>query len=110
MILIVSKFLVPSGYRALTVFPFVFVRENGAKEDAVLLNHEQIHLAQQKELLLVGFLIWYVLEYLWRLAQYKNHQLAYRNILFEREAYSQEQHLGYLKTRNYGQFLKLNKG
>nr|WP_249684741.1 hypothetical protein [Flavobacterium sp. CYK-55] len=106
MILIVSKFLVPKGYRALTVFPFVFLRENGAKDDAVLLNHEQIHLAQQKELLLVGFLIWYSLDYLLNLLRYKNHKKAYKNIVFEREAYAEEKNFDYLKSRKFWFFLK----
>ncbi|MBS7785707.1 hypothetical protein KIH23_00225 [Flavobacterium sp. CYK-55] len=104
--LIVSKFLVPKGYRALTVFPFVFLRENGAKDDAVLLNHEQIHLAQQKELLLVGFLIWYSLDYLLNLLRYKNHKKAYKNIVFEREAYAEEKNFDYLKSRKFWFFLK----
>lgn len=104
MILIVSKFLVPKGYRALTVYPFVFVRENGAEEDAVLLNHEKIHCTQQKELLLIGFLIWYVLEYAFRRIQYVDHVAAYRSISFEREAYQNEQNLTYLSCRKKFKF------
>jgi hypothetical protein len=106
MILIVSKFLVPKGYRALTAYPFVFLREDESKNDLVLLNHEKIHCAQQKELLLVGFLIWYVLDYLLQLLKYKNHPLAYRNIVFEREAYLHEKNLEYLASRTFWGFLK----
>lgn len=111
MILIVSKFLVPKGYRALTVYPFVFVREDESKNDLVLLNHEKVHCAQQKELLLIGFLIWYVLAYLFNLVRYKNHRMAYRNIVFEKEAYQNEQNLTYLSCRkqfNFTTFLLKN--
>jgi hypothetical protein len=38
-------------------------------------------------------------EYLVRFVQYKNRDLAYRNISFEREAYSNETNIGYLKSR-----------
>lgn len=103
--LIVSKFLVPKGYRALTVFPFVFLREKSSKDDLILMNHERIHWAQQKELLLIGFFIWYGLEYLFKLLRYKNHQKAYKNIVFEREAYLHERNFEYLATRKFWHFL-----
>ncbi len=106
MILIVSKILVPKGYRAMTLFPFVFVCEKDAQNDLVLLNHERIHWVQQRELLLVGFFIWYVLDYLLQLLKYKNHSLAYRNIVFEREAYLHENNLEYLASRTFWGFLK----
>ncbi len=106
MMLIVSKFLVPKGYRALTVFPFVFLREKASKDDLVLMNHERIHSAQQRELLFVGFFVWYGLDYLLKLLRYKNHQLAYRNIIFEREAYLYERNFEYLATRKFWRFWK----
>jgi hypothetical protein len=34
-----------------------------------------------------------------RFVQYKTRDLAYRNISFEREAYSNETNIGYLKSR-----------
>jgi len=43
--------------------------------------------------------LWYGVEYLVRLAQYRNHDKAYYNISFEREAYDNEKNLEYLKTR-----------
>ena len=108
MMLIVSKFLVPKGYRALTVFPFVFLREKASKDDLVLLNHERIHLAQQRELLFVVFFVWYGLEYFFRRFQYSNHNLAYQNISFEKEAYQNELDFTFLsqrKTFNFTTFL-----
>ena len=88
MFLIVTKYLIPKGYRGLTVFPFVFVKYRLDKENLVFMNHERIHLRQQLELLIIPFFIWYFLEYILRLIQYKNMDLAYRNISFEREAYA----------------------
>jgi hypothetical protein len=106
MFLIVAKYLIPKGYRGLTVFPFVFVKYEMDKENRVFVNHEKIHLRQQIELLILPFFIWYLLEYCVRLFQYKNANLAYRNISFEREAYANESNLVYVKNRVFFQFLR----
>lgn len=68
------------------------------------MNHERIHLRQQLELLIVFFFIWYLTEYLIRLIQYKDSYKAYNKISFEREAYANEQKLGYLKKRKWWGF------
>jgi hypothetical protein len=106
MFLIVAKYLIPKGYRGLTAFPFVFVKYRADKENTVFVNHEKIHLRQQLELLVVPFFIFYFIEYLFRLMQYKKADLAYRNISFEREAYANESNFEYLKTRSFLQFSK----
>ncbi|MFG6687797.1 hypothetical protein ACGK9U_14535 [Mariniflexile sp. HNIBRBA6329] len=102
----ISKFLVPKGYLGLTIFPFMFLKRKELKQDVVLINHENIHLKQQLELLVVPFFVVYILEFLVRLLQYKKWHLAYRNISFEREAYANENQLDYLKQRKFWSFLK----
>lgn len=102
----ISKFLVPKGYLGLTIFPFVFLKSKELKLDTVLINHENIHLKQQLELFIVPFYIVYGIEFLVRLVQYKKWHLAYRNISFEREAYTNEMHLDYLRQRKFWSFLK----
>lgn len=104
MFLIVAKYLIPNGYRGMAVFPFVIVKYNLDKGNKVFLNHEKIHLRQQLEMLVIPFFVWYFLEYLVRLIQYKNAEKAYRNISFEREAYANETDLVYLKNRSFFQF------
>ena len=106
MIVIASKYLVPKGYVGITLFPFIIVRDAKLMQHPLLLNHECIHLRQQAELLIVPFYIWYVLEYLIRLLHYKNKKQAYRNISFEREAYTNESNLDYSKTRKFWNFIK----
>ena len=102
---VVAKYLIPKGYVALTVFPFVFLRGKEGLDDAVLLNHEKIHLRQQAELLIVFFFIWYFSEFLWRFFQNGNWAKAYRAISFEKEAYANEIKLSYLKNRPFWHFL-----
>lgn len=109
MFLIVAKYLIPKGYRGMAVFPFVLMKYDLDKVNAIFVNHEKIHLKQQKELLILPFFIWYFLEYLFRLIQYKNKDLAYRNISFEREAYAKETDFDYLKNRSLFQFLNYIK-
>jgi hypothetical protein len=106
MFLVVSKYLIPKGYRGLTFFPFVLVKYQLDKENKIFINHEKIHLRQQIELLILPFYFWYILEFFVRWVQYKNKDLAYRNISFEREAYANEKDLDYLKRRSFWKFWK----
>jgi hypothetical protein len=105
MIVLVIKYLTPKGFRALTLYPFVFLKDEADKGNVVLLNHEKIHIWQQIELLVVPFLVWYYIEYLYRLIQYKDKNLAYKNISFEREAYQNEKDLHYIKQRSFWCFI-----
>lgn len=103
---LVSKFLVPKGYVAITLFPVIILKNKYLKKDVVLLNHEKIHLRQQIELLIIGFYIWYVVEFLIRILKYKTWSEAYLNISFEREAYQNENNLDYLKSRSLFSFFR----
>lgn len=94
-----NRFFLFNGYRAITLYPFIFVRNDSDKFDKVLINHETIHIKQQKELLILPFYLWYVLEWLIKVFIYKSFTKAYLNICFEREAYKNEENLDYLKTR-----------
>lgn len=109
MYVIVAKYLIPKGFRGLTVFPFVIIKYRFDTENKILVNHERIHIRQQLELLVLPFFLWYFVEYAVRLLQYRNANLAYRNISFEREAYSNELNLDYLKKRRIFSFFKYLK-
>ena len=87
-------------------YPFILLKNKELKENKRLINHERIHLRQQLELLVIPFYLWYLTEYLIRLIQYKNANLAYRNICFEREAYRNDKNLDYLQNRKWYGFLK----
>ncbi len=103
---VVNRFLVPKGYAAITLFPFVFVREESKKNNKRLINHEKIHLRQQVELLIVFFYLWYVVDFLIKCVVYRGFNKAYRNIVFEREAYANQYNFEYLKHRKLFSFLK----
>ena len=104
--LLVFKYLVPKGYTAITIYPFIVLKHKRQKDDMILINHEKIHLRQQLELLVIGFYLWYFIEFLLRIIKFKNWYRAYLNISFEREAYKNENDLNYLKSRSLWSFLK----
>lgn len=74
-----------------------------------IINHEKIHLRQQLELLILPFYILYLISYLINFIKYKKHHLAYRNIIFEKEAYDYESDLSYLKKGNWYGWIKKGK-
>lgn len=92
---IISDTLVPKGYSGITLFPFIILRGKTIKrisEDQLqrLINHETTHFYQQFGLFIVFFYLLYIIDYIINLIIYKNHHDAYRNIVFEREAYNNE--------------------
>ena len=108
MKIICNKILPPKDYTAINLFGVVFVKE-GTILSPQTINHELIHTAQGKELLWIFFYIWYGIEWLVRLIQYRDRKLAYCNISFEREAYSNQNNMDYLKTRSFWAFVNYLK-
>lgn len=62
----ISDFILWKGYSAITIWPFIFVRSDKEIDDE-LINHEKIHGRQQLEMALIGFYLWYVVEWVVRL-------------------------------------------
>ena len=92
----------------MAIFPFILLKTLSLKKDKEIINHEKIHLRQQLELLIFPFYVLYLLNYLINLIRYKNHDLAYRKIIFEQEAYDHENNLQYLNSKSwYGWIRKI---
>lgn len=105
MILIIRHFFY-KNYVGLSLWPFIILKEHHLKDDAVLLNHEKIHLRQQVELLVIPFYILYLLEWFLRLLVYLDGYKAYRNLSFEQEAFRNERDMDYLDKRSPFSFVK----
>lgn len=101
--IILIPFLPAAG---MALFPFILVKTAGLKTNKIIINHENIHLRQQLELLLVPFYVLYLLNYLLNLLYYMKHDKAYRNIVFEREAYTHERDLQYLPKRKFWAWIR----
>ena len=93
----------PIEIGAISLVFFVFAR---GRFTARTRRHETIHFRQWMELAIVGFLILYPLFFLVNLVKYRDGGRAYRMIIFEREAYGNEDDPAYLKTRKAFAWLK----
>lgn len=106
---VITNSLIPvKGFKAMFFFGILFVRSDNKNPLSPLdLNHESIHAKQCKEMLGVFFYLWYVIEYLIRMPMcgFDAHA-AYRNISFEREAYSNQGVMDYTKERRHFAWLE----
>ena len=105
MKIIRNEYIPFKGFRAINLFGILFVRGNARISERTI-RHEAIHTAQMKELWYVFFYLWYVTEWLVRLFMKGN---AYRNLWFEREAYSNEEDVIYLEDRKRFAWIKYIK-
>lgn len=102
MIIVKTNFLKIGG---IALFPLVFINSTLSPErQIILINHERIHIRQQIELLVLPFYFFYLLSYLYFRIKGFNHQLSYRKIIFEKEAFNNEKNLEYLKNRKFWSF------
>lgn len=99
------KYFTPKGTIGITIFPLIIIKSKYRNEIRQLILHEKIHFRQQMEMLVLFFYIWYGIEFAIKWIRYKNFNLAYRNISFEQEAYSNENNLKYLRNRNFWNFI-----
>ena len=91
----------------ISIFPFIILREKyqGTVRGEQIVNHETIHFQQQLELLVIPFYILYVLNFIINLCTMN--PTPYKNILFEKEAFYNENNLEYLETRKRYSWIKL---
>lgn len=122
MKIVINKVIPFKGFKAITIWPFIFVREECIQRYTTTDDrHEEIHGRQQVEVLIVAlvigtalfflgcgwwslfmlplYFVWYGIEYLIRILLYRNQRTAYRNISFEQEAYTYETFTEYLNCR-----------
>ena len=104
--ILVSKHFFYKNYVGLSLWPFIILKNDDLKDDVVLINHEKIHLKQQRELLIVFFYFFYLTEWLLRALFYMDSYKAYKNISFEREAYANEKNLDYPRNRKVFGFFR----
>ena len=119
MITVFSKYIPFGNYQAMAVWPFLIARSD-KNIPSITVQHELIHGEQQKELLLIGFWVVYVIAAIKELVHCiidkkrgqnrkgtRNliHRIG-RSLIFEREAYNEEATYGYLKERRHYAWLR----
>jgi hypothetical protein len=105
MKIIYNKIIPGKGYVAINIFGLIFCRKEYNPISRRALNHETIHTKQMIELLYIFFYLIYGLEWLIKLFFYGKD--SYRNISFEREAYSNDWDEGYPIKRKWFAWTKL---
>lgn len=90
---------------AMAIWPFILTKNKPVSDRT--LRHERIHHAQQKEMLLIPFYLWYLVEWIFRLFQHGFRWMdAYRAISFEAEAFGNEKDLEYRAGRRWFAWVK----
>lgn len=121
--IIYNNIIPMKGYKAITLWPFVFARKSVKPLKMHEENHEKIHLRQQLEVLIASAVVlaalilvfgwswWWMLvslavyyagygiDYAVRRILYRSHTEAYRNISVEQEAYLNQYDTAYLMRR-----------
>lgn len=88
--------LSPIDIGAITLGPFVISR--GTMSDTTK-NHETIHWQQYIDLGIFGFPVLYLIYWLVGLIKYRDGSIAYYQIPFEQEAYTNQDNYYYMITR-----------
>ena len=83
--------------RAITLYPFIIFRD---EPDIETINHERIHILQQKELLVIFFYLLYGFFWIKNKLKGESNLEAYLNIPFEKEAYEKADNPVYILNRN----------
>lgn len=99
MRIIYNKYFPLKPFLATNICGIIFCRGKKGRLSKVDENHEYIHTLQQKEMLYVGFILWYVIEWAYRAIKKRNFMAAYYATYFEREAYMMERDLDYRHHR-----------
>lgn len=87
----------------ITLYPFIILRPE--YDNKITVNHEKIHIEQQKELLVVFFYILYVYYWLRGKVSGLSNEAAYMSIPFEKEAYDNQHNMEYLNQRKKNSWL-----
>jgi len=107
MKVIYNKYLPFGSFFALNLFGVIFCRSDKGRLSDVDRNHEYIHTLQQREMLFIGFYVWYCMEWLYRSIRLRSWMKGYYAISFEREAYIMQHDLDYPNHRRHFAWWKL---
>lgn len=97
MIIVKNKIIPFGSYTTINLFGILFTKSDYLSP--ITINHERIHTKQMLELLIVGYYLWYCIEYIIVRFCHKKQNAAYHDISFEEEAHNNDDNLHYLDNR-----------
>ena len=99
MIIVKNKIIPFGSYTTINLFGILFTKSDYLSP--MTINHERIHTKQMLELLIVGYYLWYIIEYIIVRFCHKKQNDAYHDISFEEEAHNNDTNLHYLDNRKH---------
>lgn len=99
MIIVKNKIIPLGSYTTINLFGILFTKSDYLSP--ITINHERIHTKQMLELLIVGYYLWYIIEYIIVRFCHKKQNDAYHDISFEEEAHNNDNNLHYLDNRKH---------
>lgn len=99
MIIVKNKIIPFGSYTTINLFGILFTKSDYLSP--ITINHERIHTKQMLELLIIGYYLWYIIEYIIVRFCHKKQNDAYHDISFEEEAYNNDNNLHYLDNRKH---------
>ena len=99
MIIVKNKIIPFGSYTTINLFGILFTKSDYLSP--ITINHERIHTKQMLELLIVGYYLWYIIEYIIVRFCHKKQNAAYHDISFEEEAHNNDTNLHYLDNRKH---------
>lgn len=106
MIIIKTKHFPLGKYIAINICGVLFTKVDLKPID---LNHEKIHTKQILEMGIIGFYLWYAIEYIIVRFFHKYQNSSYHDVSFEEEAHNNDKNLEYLKSRKHYAWVKYIK-
>lgn len=99
MIIVKNKIIPFGSYSTINLFGILFTKSDYLSPTTI--NHERIHTKQMLELLIIGYYLWYIIEYIIVRFCHKKQNDAYHDISFEEEAHNNDNNLHYLDNRKH---------
>ena len=98
------KLIIPKVFYGITLWPFgIYFRHPEVVSERDI-RHERIHWLQQREMLYIGFYLWYLIE--WFIKMILPTVGAYKDLSFEREEKINEKDVDYLSSRKHYSWFK----
>lgn len=107
MIIIRNKIIPFGKYHTINICGILFTKKKYLNDYTI--NHERIHTKQILEMGIIGFYLWYVIEYIIVRFANKTQNDSYHDVSFEEEAHINIYNLEYLKHRKYYAWFKYIK-
>lgn len=107
MIIIKNKIIPFGKYSTINICGILFTKKAYLSDKTI--NHESIHTKQILEMGIIGFYLWYIIEYIIVRFAHTLQNEAYHDISFEEEAHTNQENLDYINHRKHYAWVKYIK-